>query len=72
LALSERSQRLAQESEGNVTKWKSGYRTGYNYDISGDYINLFSSDEDGGWIADPDLFACSAFGETPEDALRGC
>lgn len=37
------------------------------------HINLSFSDEDGGWIADvpdPDLAACSAFGETPEEALR--
>ena len=34
------------------------------------HINLFYSDEDEGWIADiPDLVACSAFGETPEEAL---
>jgi len=38
----------------------------------GDYhINIFYSEEDGGYIADiPDLEACSAFGETPEEALR--
>ena len=36
-----------------------------------DHINLFFSDEDGGWIADiPDLEACSAFGTTPEEALH--
>ena len=35
------------------------------------HINIFYSDEDGGYIADvPDLPLCSAFGETPEDALR--
>lgn len=35
-----------------------------------DYLNIFYSDEDGGYIADiPDLEACSAFGETPEEAL---
>jgi predicted RNase H-like HicB family nuclease len=35
------------------------------------HINIFSSDEDGGYIADiPDLEACSAFGSTPEEALR--
>ena len=35
------------------------------------HINVFYSDEDGGYIADiPDLPACSAFGETPEEALR--
>jgi predicted RNase H-like HicB family nuclease len=34
------------------------------------HINIFYSDEDGGYIADiPDLDACSAFGETPEQAL---
>lgn len=35
------------------------------------HINIFYSDEDGGYIADiPDLRSCSAFGETPEEALR--
>ena len=35
------------------------------------HINIFYSDDDGGYIADiPDLEACSAFGATPEDALR--
>ena len=35
------------------------------------HINIFYSEEDGGYIADiPDLQYCSAFGETPEDALR--
>jgi len=34
------------------------------------HINIFYSDEDGGYVADiPDLEACSAFGETPEQAL---
>ncbi len=34
------------------------------------HINIFYSDEDEGYIADiPDLEACSAFGETPEEAL---
>jgi predicted RNase H-like HicB family nuclease len=34
-------------------------------------VNLLYSDEDGGWIADiPDLAHCSAFGETPEEALK--
>ncbi len=34
------------------------------------HINIFYSDEDGGYIADiPDLEACSAFGETPQQAL---
>ncbi|MCR4347290.1 MAG: type II toxin-antitoxin system HicB family antitoxin [Sulfuricaulis sp.] len=35
------------------------------------HINIFYSEEDGGFIADiPDLDACSAFGATPEEALR--
>lgn len=34
------------------------------------HINLFYSDEDGGYLADlPDLEACSAFGATAEEAL---
>jgi len=34
------------------------------------HINIFFSDEDGGYIADiPDLEFCSAFGQTPEKAL---
>ena len=35
------------------------------------HINIFYSDEDEGYIADiPDLKHCSAFGQTPEEALR--
>ncbi|MDZ7831079.1 MAG: type II toxin-antitoxin system HicB family antitoxin [Desulfobacterales bacterium] len=35
------------------------------------HINIFYSEEDQGYIADiPDLQACCAFGETPEEALR--
>jgi predicted RNase H-like HicB family nuclease len=35
------------------------------------HINIFYSNEDGGYIADiPDLEACSAFGSTPEEALK--
>ena len=34
------------------------------------HINIFYSEEDGGYIADiPDLESCSAFGQTPEEAL---
>jgi predicted RNase H-like HicB family nuclease len=34
------------------------------------HINIFFSDEDGGYIADvPDLEFCSAFGKTPFEAL---
>ena len=34
------------------------------------HINIFFSEEDEGYIADiPDLETCSAFGDTPEEAL---
>lgn len=34
------------------------------------HVNIFYSDEDGGYIADiPDLRACSAFGKTAAEAL---
>lgn len=34
------------------------------------HINIFYSEEDAGYIADiPDLDSCSAFGQTPEQAL---
>ena len=35
------------------------------------HINIFFSEEDQSYIADiPDLEYCSAFGDTPEEALR--
>ncbi len=35
------------------------------------HINIFYSDADAGYIADiPDLRCCSAFGESPAQALR--
>ena len=35
------------------------------------HINIFYSDDDGGYIADiPDLEYCSAFGETPLKAMQ--
>lgn len=35
------------------------------------HINIFYSEEDEGYIADiPDLECCSAFGETPEQAVH--
>jgi len=38
--------------------------------VSDYHINVFYSEEDGGYIADiPDLEACSAFGSTPQEAL---
>ena len=34
-------------------------------------IDIFWSEEDGGYIADiPNLASCPAFGDTPEDALH--
>jgi len=38
--------------------------------VRGYSVNIFWSDEDGCWVADvPDLKYCSAFGDTPEEAL---
>ena len=35
------------------------------------HINIFFSEEDNGYIADiPDLKYCSAFGKTPNEALK--
>lgn len=35
------------------------------------HINIFYSEEDKGYIADiPDLSYCSAFGDSPEEALK--
>ena len=35
------------------------------------HINVFYSEEDGGFIADiPDLRMCSAFGDSPEEAVH--
>jgi len=35
------------------------------------HINIFYSEDDSGYIADiPDLIACSAFGNTPDEALK--
>lgn len=35
------------------------------------HINIFYSEDDEGYIADiPDLVMCSAFGQTPDEALR--
>lgn len=34
------------------------------------HVNIFYSEEDGGYIADiPDLVSCSAFGSTAQEAL---
>lgn len=34
------------------------------------HINLFWSESDGAWVADvPDLCSCSAFGDSPAEAL---
>jgi predicted RNase H-like HicB family nuclease len=38
--------------------------------VSDYHINIFWSEEDGGYIADiPDLDSCSGFGRTPTEAL---
>ncbi len=35
------------------------------------HINIFYSEDDAGYIADvPDLVSCSAFGESPSEALE--
>jgi predicted RNase H-like HicB family nuclease len=35
------------------------------------HINVFWSEEDGCWVADiPDLVSCSAFGDTPLEAVE--
>lgn len=35
------------------------------------HINIFYSEKDGGYIADiPDLKGCSAFGQTPAEAVK--
>ena len=35
------------------------------------HINIFYSEDDAGYIADiPDLESCSAFGDTPDEALH--
>lgn len=35
------------------------------------HINIFCSEGDGGYVADiPDLEACLAFGNTPDEALK--
>jgi len=42
-----------------------------NYNNIDYHINIFYSEEDAGYIADiPDLYACSAFGFTHEEALK--
>lgn len=40
-------------------------------DMKDYHINIFYSEEDEGYIADiPDLKFCSAFGDTPQEALQ--
>jgi len=52
---------------GEASEWTNeGFSKMKDY-----HINIFYSDEDEGYIADiPDLAACSAFGDSPEEALR--
>jgi predicted RNase H-like HicB family nuclease len=50
---------------GRALRSEPGGRTLSDY-----HINVFYSEEDGGYIADiPDLETCSAFGASPEEAL---
>jgi predicted RNase H-like HicB family nuclease len=42
----------------------------YGFEMKDYHINIFYSEEDEGYIADiPDLKHCSAFGQTPKEAL---
>lgn len=46
-----------------IWRWRGG--------LEDYHINIFYNERDGGYIADiPALKHCSAFGTTPEDALR--
>src|SRR4051812_28456363 len=57
--------RFASSSVSSTLRSEPGGRGVSDY-----HINVFSSDEDGGYIADiPDLEACSAFGSSPERAV---
>ncbi len=50
---------------------KTKQRRGTERAMTDYHINVFYSNEDGGYIADiPDLKFCSAFGGTPEEAVR--
>ena len=56
---------------GTATRWLPVGANGQSEGHVTDYhINVFYSDEDGGYIADiPDLEHCSAFGATAEEAV---
>jgi predicted RNase H-like HicB family nuclease len=63
-----RRQSAAVAEAGTIygSRTKSG-----GWDLKDYHINIFYSEEDGGYIADiPDLEACSACGETPDKALH--
>jgi hypothetical protein len=68
LALGQRggyfTKRVAQFWAENLNLENDGTKDAY-------HINIFYSEQDGGYIADiPDLASCSAFGATAADALR--
>ena len=54
-----------------VYSWFGFVDGNVEFELMNDYkINIFYSEEDGGYIADiPDLEFCSAFGETVAEAL---
>ena len=64
---------MSQKASSNpaVFPARRALRSAHEGRIVRDYhINIFYSEEDGGYIADiPDLDACSAFGSTAEAAL---
>jgi predicted RNase H-like HicB family nuclease len=52
-------------------RWDGKMAKNFSLDMGDYHINIFYSEEDGGYIADiPDLEYCSAFGETAAEALR--
>ena len=56
-------------TEDEIKPWRR--RDERRVRMSDYHINVFYSDQDRGYIADiPDLKYCSAFGETPEEAVR--
>jgi len=55
---------------GNLWIWLNDTAWHWRIDMKDYHINIFYSEEDGGYIADiPDLAHYSGFGTTPEEAL---
>lgn len=65
------AQRGGPRAGRDVRRYPANWTLGAVIEFVQDYhINIFWSDEDGCYVADiPDLFACSAFGDSPEQAL---